>query len=241
MRTRDAAPRPTVDRSRNSSVHHEPRPWSLEALEDRRLRAEWGELFTYVEELEFLSDPGWYALFGTIQVGDVSQDIGAMEVGDAQDRTYSYAGLDYDGGGRFDSGWRQFYFHADVSGGGVSWWVQGMPHVSHTSSQSYTSVTEVLVVAAVARPRMRVSWEGLSVTIRESYGLQGPEHYQGSLVADTFGRADPGAQQQKVLHVYAPGEGFNEAIVQGYVRLEAEAGVQPGAEDVFGQVLIRAA
>src|SRR5688500_14131036 len=123
----------------------------LERLEDRRLRADWDPLMTYTELRDELWGVGWSVLFGTVQVGNASQGIASMEVGGAQSRTYSYASLD-DSGGRFDSGWRQFWFHADVSGGSASWYVEGTPQVWHASGEIHTSVTEVIVVAAVARP-----------------------------------------------------------------------------------------
>jgi hypothetical protein len=206
-------------------------------MEPRRFRSD-GAPEVIVETFDQVSDPEWFVLFADIRVGNAL--VRSIASGDAQDYSAAYATWDSNPNDGFDSGWRRFSFMADLAGN-VAWSVDGAPVVTYSGTQSYESVTEVVVVAAVRRPGMRMSFQDLMVTIRNSDTLEGAEHFEGSLQADTFNQTDPAAQQQQVLHVYAPTEGLNEVMVSGQVRLGAQPGVTPGPNEIFGRVLIRAA
>lgn len=210
-----------------------------EVLEGRRLRADW-EFLVSVDVYDFVFDVGWSDLFGTMTVGDAVEHVPSLVAGSPQDQTVSYAEWDDGSAAGFDSGWQPFSLRADVQSGLVSVDVGDFPQLTHLSTESHDSVTEVIVVAEVRGPGMRMSWDELTVTIRNSVSLDGPQHYHGMVRADTFARSEPWAQQQQVLHLYVPGEGLNEVVVEGHVRFEARPGVDP-TQSIFGRVLIRSA
>lgn len=144
------------------------------------------------------------------------------------------AGWQWNDDGSFDVG-ASVKVTADPSGQNtVSMAVGNVGTISIPSST--TSFSQVAIQAAVYGDGKMATWSNVVVDFYRNGGVA-EEYTVGSLVANTFDATD-GGNQEAVAVVSATGGPCTKVVVSGSLRLQAQPGTYPGADEIIGKIAI---
>lgn len=134
-----------------------------------------------------------------------------------------------------DSGWRAVNFSVNASNDGqMSLSVDGDSPVTYDVGTDAT-VHSVTIQADVAYGGLMFSWSDVTVSFYHNGSLVDTQHPADISAGDLNSSSQDPSETGEVISTSANADG---ASIQGQVRLQAAAGVYPGANDVFGQVSI---
>jgi len=122
-----------------------------------------------------------------------------------------------------------------TANGAASWSCQGGGSGTFTVGTDL-SISSVTIRAAVLEDGMRMEWNTLAVSFYDG-GVRGESVYILNIVADTMNTSN-NAPLESVVIVTPEGTSYDGVVVSGRVKLQAEVGVYPAADDLFGQIFI---
>ena len=144
------------------------------------------------------------------------------------------AGWQWNDDGSFDNLGTAVEVTADPSENTVSMAVGNVGTISIPSST--TSFSQVAIQAAVYGDGKKATWSNVVVDFYRN-GAVAEEYTVGSLVANTFDATD-GGNQEAVAVVSATGGPCTKVVVSGSLRLQAQPGTYPGADEIVGKIAV---
>jgi len=206
----------------------------VEVLERRRLMS---ITTTSDSSITTITDYGYDAAF---RFGDngYAWGIGEVAVGNATDGETDSAVRVWDSNlsDGLDSGWVSFNVTLDLSSSSpLVASVNGGSNVSDYSS-SLAQVSKVTLQAGVLGDGMAISFSSLSASFYKGSTLITSDSL-GSASANTLS-SNSGLPAETIITDTISANNCSKVVVTGLIRLQANQGVYPGEESIFGQVAI---
>jgi hypothetical protein len=126
-------------------------------------------------------------------------------------------------------------------GGGtnaVEWAVTGGASGPLNFTSTYSTISKVQILAGVGLGGCKMSWYGIAIrfykagVLMETISLDSTNNP----VADAM--SDSGAVEIEQITTITASPGYDQVEITGSVQLQANAGVFPGEEDIFGDIYI---
>ena len=189
----------------------------------------------------FISDIGDYAIYADARFGDNGDYWGVptYEVGSPSASTPGYCRWDSDPSNGIETGWLDVELHVGANHV-VTWEVQGGGDgILQFSNVQYGDISKVRVRAAVQQSGLLFEWRSLVLQFYDNGVLK----ESSSMTSAQQPKADTtqsGSVKEMITTITPAWAHNDELILTGQIHLHANQGVYPGANDLFGQVLINA-
>jgi hypothetical protein len=185
----------------------------------------------------YISDIEGWCIYADALFGDNGDTEGVPEydVGTNSDNAYGFITWG-NPNNNIDSGNLAINFNAPASGQTITWAIQNASTLSY-SGVGHGTIQSVQIVAGVQASGCKFSWGSLVVAfyksgiLIESVSLSGADNP----VADGIGS---GAPTEQITTITPANNNNDQVVITGTLRLQVNAGVYPGEDDVFGDIFV---